>query len=120
MKKSVTRDDGSVEVVDMSQEEIESIPGAALIKSVTRRQARKALHAAGLLSAVDSFFEGQPMDIRIDYEDAQTFERDWPTLALAADAIGLSSDQIDELFQAAAGLLSEERKLAVLAAKEAE
>lgn len=104
MKKSVTRDDGSVEVVDMSQEEIESIPVAATIKSVTRRQARRALAAVGLLQMVEDYFSSLPADDpdRIDYEDAQTFDREWPSLTRAAGALGISSEQLDALFQAAA------------------
>jgi hypothetical protein len=80
------------------QEEAPVVPA-----SVTRRQARQALHAAGLLSVVDDYFSQQPTDVRIDYEDAQTFDRHWPTLALAAAALGLSSEQLDALFIDAAG-----------------
>ncbi|MEK7882892.1 hypothetical protein [Methyloversatilis sp. NSM2] len=74
-------------------------------QSVTRRQARRALEEAGLLETVETYFSTQASTAdRIDYEDAQTFDRDWPALTQAATALGLSSIQLDQLFVAASTL----------------
>jgi len=67
--------------------------------SVSRKQARKALLLAGLFEAVL-----QRQLVQIDWDDAQTYERDDPTLLSLAAALGMSDEQLDALFVTAAGL----------------
>lgn len=75
--------------------------------SVTRFQARAALSRAGLLDHVDAAIAASGNAIaQIAWADAQTFERGSPTVAAMAGAIGLTSAQVDELFQAAAGIVA--------------
>lgn len=76
---------------------------------VTRRQARQALLLAGLLDSVPATIAAiaDPIErglAEIDWADAQEFRRDWPTLLNMAAALGLTSDQIDQIFITAAGL----------------
>lgn len=70
-------------------------------KAVTPLQARKALRAAGMLDAVNSWMAQQPEEVQEVWEYALTIERDNPTLADAATAMGLTEDQMDALFVAA-------------------
>jgi len=76
---------------------------------VTPRQAKIALLQAGLLDDVEAAIESleDPALKRlaqIEWEYAQEVRRDWPLLVLLAGLIGLSDDQVDELFVVAAGL----------------
>lgn len=73
-------------------------------QSVTMRQARLALNAAGLLGAVEAAVQAADKATQIEWEYAQTVERDWPTLALLAGALGLTDESLDALFSTAAQL----------------
>lgn len=69
---------------------------------VSRRQAMRAISAAGLLQAVNNAVNAaQDEAIRIDWECAAFFKRDDPTLLTLAGALNLSENQLDELFIAA-------------------
>jgi hypothetical protein len=76
---------------------------------VSRRQARRALLAAGMLASVQPAIDAvQDATIRaqmqIDWEDSQEFQRDHPTLLALASALGLDSAATDALFVAASKL----------------
>ncbi len=71
---------------------------------VTRRQARLALHAAGLLDDVETAVAGGPAELRITWQDATEWHRDDPYLAAIATALGLNAAAIDALFVQAAAL----------------
>lgn len=100
------------QVVAMSPEEeaafLASLPGPQIPQEVTRRQARRALHAAGLLDgimpAINAMSEPARTAALIDWEDSNTFRRDNVTLAALATALGLNSGQVDDLFIAAAAI----------------
>lgn len=81
---------------------------AAAVLTVTRRQALRALHSAGLLSqvetAINALPEPQRTAARIDWENATDFRRDFPLLLQLSAALGLSSTDIDNLFTAAAAI----------------
>lgn len=70
--------------------------------SVTRFQARAALFAAGLLDDVEATIAGADRFVQIAWADAASFERGSPTIAALATALGLSDQQLDDLFRAAA------------------
>lgn len=78
------------------------------IPVVTRRQALRALHAAGLLDTVEraiSQMQGpQGEAARIDWANATEFKRDFPLLVGLATALGLTAQDIDNLFAAAAAI----------------
>jgi len=71
-------------------------------QGVTRFQARAALAMAGLLDGVEAAVAASPNSLtRLAWADSQSFERQSPTIASLAYILGLSTDQIDELFQTA-------------------
>lgn len=72
--------------------------------SVTMRQARLALLGAGLLDRIDAVVTAAGPAARIEWEYAQTVDRDWPLVNQLAAGLGMSDEQIDDLFSAAAQL----------------
>lgn len=75
-------------------------------QTVTRFQARAALHLAGLLEAVETMMQSPdtPMLARLAWQDAQVFERQSPTVLTLAEALSLSDADLDQLFIDAAGI----------------
>lgn len=75
-------------------------------QSVSRLQARVALHNAGLLTKVEAIISDPATDpvTVIAWQDAQTFNRTSPTLAALASALALTSADLDALFIAAAAI----------------
>lgn len=73
---------------------------------VSRFQARAALHLAGLLPAVETLMNdpATPMLARLAWADAQEFRRTSPTVLAMAAALDLTDEQLDELFNTAAGI----------------
>lgn len=72
---------------------------------VTRRQAKQALLQVGLLDDVDAAIAASgDRAAQIDWADATEFRRDWPTLIALQPALGLTDQQIDDLFREAAKL----------------
>lgn len=76
--------------------------------SITPRQGRIMLAQSGLLAQVDAYFAALTVDgaevARIEWEYAQEWRRDWPILINAATSFGLDSEQVDQMFIAAATL----------------
>lgn len=84
-------------------------PVVQVPQQVTRRQARQALLRAGLLGnvqpAIDAIEDATQRGLaQIEWDDSQVFERQRPLLIALAAAIGLDSDDLDELFVTAATL----------------
>jgi len=83
-------------------------PPVPVPQSVTMRQARLALHAAGLLSSVDaaiaSMQEPQKTAAQIEWEYASAVERNAGLVPAMAAALGMSEADIDDLFITAATL----------------
>ena len=75
---------------------------------VTMRQARLALSAAGILPQVDLAIEAleepQRSVARIEWEYSQEVERNRELVQLLGPALGLSDEQLDDLFREAATL----------------
>ncbi len=90
-------------VTDIPPEEIR-----AAIRPVSMRQARLALLAAGVLGDVAPALAALPSPHRdaaeIEWEYASEVHRDAPLIAALGSALGLTEDQIDDLFAAAAML----------------
>lgn len=76
--------------------------------TVSMRQARLALLGAGMLIAVDTAIAGMPSPqkeaAQIEWEYATEVRRNSPLIAALGPALGLSEEQIDGLFRAAAVL----------------
>lgn len=83
-------------------------PAPEVPQSVTMRQCRIALLDAGLLDAVQSSIATMPgvegERARIDWEYALDVRRDWPLIDGLGSQLGLTEQQIDELFIAAAAV----------------
>lgn len=89
---------GNWSVVD-STEQPTPVP-----QSVSRFQARAALHLAGLLDQVEGLMAdpSTPILARLAWSDAQEFKRSSPTITSMAQALGLSDADVDALFISAA------------------
>jgi len=81
---------------------------ASVPQSVTMRQARLALHAAGLLTSVNAAIAAIPEPDRtaasITWEFASSVDRGFGMVPQLAAALGMTETQIDDLFIAAAQL----------------
>ncbi|EJO91368.1 hypothetical protein A471_23078 [Ectopseudomonas mendocina DLHK] len=88
-------------------DEAEPVP-VQVPEVVTMRQARLALHAAGLLDQVDPAIDQLPEPARtaarIEWEYSQVVRRDKPFVMAIGGALGLGAAQIDDLFITAAGI----------------
>lgn len=85
-----------------TMEELLEKERAAMV--VSRFQARAALHVAGLLPSVQTVMDAPETDAlaKLAWEDAQEFRRNSPTIAALSTALGLTANEVDELFRAAA------------------
>lgn len=85
-----------------------TVPNNGVPQQVTMRQARLALHAAGLLEGVDAAIASLPepakTTAKIEWEYAQTVERNAGLVPSLAAALGMTEEQIDQLFISASTL----------------
>lgn len=79
-------------------------PPAPPVTQVTMRQARLALSQAGLLATVQAAVAQADEATKIEWEFASDIKRDWPTLVALQPVLGMTDQQIDELFALAATL----------------
>lgn len=84
-------------------------PPVVIPQSVTMRQARLALLGIGLLDDVDAAIAAIPDPVQrkaaeIEWEYAQTVDRNSPFTQQMAAGLGLTAEQLDSLFTQAAGL----------------
>lgn len=71
--------------------------------SVSRFQARAALHLSGILTTVEALMSAPETDMlaKLAWQDAQEFRRNSPTVLAMAGALGLTDEQLDQLFEVA-------------------
>lgn len=101
-------------VVDFTPEEeaaylAANSPPPEVSAAVDMRQARLKLlsephGAATRLDAVDAYVDGQPANVRIEWEYARELRRDHPMVGIMGLFFGLSSDDLDQWFIEAAGI----------------
>lgn len=84
--------------------EVFGAPSPIVPKSVTMRQARLALLGAGLLGAVETAITQAGAAAGIEWEYAQSVDRDYGLVPTMAAALGLTDAQLDALFVVAAAL----------------
>lgn len=77
---------------------------AKAARAVSPAQARRALLRMDLLDEVEAAIAAGPREIKIIWEYASTIERSSPLIAQIGGSLGLSEQQIDELFALAATL----------------
>ena len=80
------------------------IPPVPVPASITPLQARRALRAADLLDAVNAWIATQPDDAQEAWEYCIEVRRDSPLIAGAQEGLGLTDEQVDDLFRAGAAL----------------
>ena len=86
---------------DATIAELTAEPEVAII---TPRQAKLALFAADLLDDVETIVNAADRTIQIHYYDATQWRRDDPVLIGLAGQLGLTGDQLDDLFAAGAAI----------------
>jgi len=91
--------------VKITDEEAQSIQAAQLASipviipsSLSMKQARRALFAAGLLDTVIEGVSQMSSEAQIDWEFAATVERTDPLTEALAMALGLDESELDALF----------------------
>lgn len=97
---------GEVTVREWTPEEIAArearLASMRKIAPVTPRQVRLLLLSQGLLSQVTDLIAQQPEAAKIAWEYASEFRRDDPLLLSLAATLGLTNQQLDDFFIAAA------------------
>lgn len=98
-----TRWSRSFELIPLSAEELRAIRKSRVPLVLSRRQARRALTIAGMMAAVQPAIDSvenalERALMQIDWDDAQEYRRDDPTLIKLAAAMGLNEDALDDLF----------------------
>ena len=74
-------------------------------KVVTMRQARLALLQSELLTAVETaIVNGTDEAMKIEWEYATDVRRDWASLIALTETLGMTAEQLDELFILAGSL----------------
>jgi hypothetical protein len=71
---------------------------------ITGRQARLALNHFSLRDAVEAAIASADQNTKDEWEYANEIRRDWASLIAMATAIGITSEQLDELFIYGGGL----------------
>ena len=80
---------------------LEVVPDA-VPSVVSRFQARAALYQAGLLDQAEAAVAEGDALVKMAWADAREFRRHSPTVVAIADALGLTNEQVDDLFRDAA------------------
>lgn len=84
---------------------VEELPDPVVIpRSITPRQARLALNAAGLLDKVEQAVAASDKSVQIAWDFATEINRDDPIIAAMKDSLGISDDALDEMFKSAVAL----------------
>ena len=103
---------GEQSIVQLTQEEIDAIvanqpiPEIVIPKEVTKFQAKVALYQAGMLEAVEAEISKPEtqMEMKLAWQDAQTFKRTSSFVNGMASLLGLTDQQVDDLFVLAAAV----------------
>lgn len=104
---------GQQTAVDLTPDEVKEVNDKQALPPpvpgvVTMRQARLALLSAGLLTQVDDVVQTMKDAAgdaaRIEWEYAGTVDRQWPLVVALGTSLGITDEQIDDLFRLAATL----------------
>jgi hypothetical protein len=100
--KYQTISEGTPELIDGEYFQVWNV-ASFVPQKVTRRQAKQALLLAGMLSqvqpAIDAIVDPTQREMmNIEWNDSQDFERTRPSLINLATALGLTLEQLDDLF----------------------
>lgn len=99
---------GSLQITEEEAEALRPVPAITVPDNVTMRQARIALLQAGLLDAVNNAIasmQGSSGDAaRIEWEFSNEVKRNQPLVLAMKPILGLTDDQLDQLFLTASQL----------------
>lgn len=100
MKEIITNaQTGEVTERELTQAEIDALTPAVIVpQSVSMRQARLALHAAGLLTGIDAAITQIGGAAQIEWEYATEVRRDNQLIEMVRQANSMTVEQIDQLF----------------------
>lgn len=89
-----------------SPEEFYEEPPAPVPQAVSRFQARAALYQFGFFDQVEQMMQSPdtPMIAKLAWQDAQEFRRNSQLVNQMCTALGMTAEQIDELFRVAASI----------------
>lgn len=109
LDKSMVEDNGILteawQVLPLTTEQKDQIAIAWRVQaSVSMRQARLALSRQGLLGQVQAGIDALPEESQIEWEYAGFVERNSPLVQSLGSALGLTDEQLDDLFILAATL----------------
>ena len=98
---------GAAQLVEITDQELAALLPAPVVtvpQAVTRFQALAALHVAGYLPAVQAVMAAPetPVLAKLAWENALSFERNSPLLTSLAPTLGMTPQDLDALFTAAA------------------
>lgn len=97
--------EGNIPELEFTEVELAQQLEDAKPKTVTMRQARLALLQAGLLTPIDTAIaNGSDEAMKIEWEYATQIERNWSSLITLTTAMGMTSEQLDDLFLLASAL----------------
>lgn len=96
------------EVITLTPEEAENYIKPVLteltVDSVSARQFKLQLLAAGMLDQVDAWVAQQSRATQISYEYSGSFVKESPMMAQGFAALGFTAEQVDAFFTAASKL----------------
>lgn len=103
----VENEDGSLTITERTPEDIAAIKASKIPQEVSRLQARIALYNSGLLAQIEEYMSlpETPFITKLAWNEALVFRRDSPLVSQLAALIGLTSDQLDELFVTASQII---------------
>lgn len=92
---------------EMTQQEVDALPVAVdpIPQVVSMAQARITLRRATLLSTVNALIAAADAETQDAWEYATELRRDIPLVLTLAGALNLTSQQVDDLFTAAAAVV---------------
>ena len=97
--------EGNIPLPEFTDEELLQQIEDAKPKVVTMRQARLALLQSGLLQTVqDAIANSTDEAMKIEWEYATEVKRDWASLVTLTAVLGMTSLELDDLFQLASTL----------------
>ena len=101
---------GADELVEMTESEVSAHlnpPRPVIVPGVVSRfQARAALYKANMLESAELAVSNSDPLTKLAWADAQEFRRDSPILQSIAQALGLTSDDLDALFVSASEIVA--------------
>ena len=85
--------------VALTAEELEAKFKASVPQSITMRQARLALVEGGLLATINNAIaQGTDEVMKVEWEYSDEVRRDWDSLITMANGLGMTEDDLDNLF----------------------